>query len=155
MFSNEIDFEKIANFHKKKEHLVWKFEKSEIKEWHNLNNQIKNQGNDKNFYNGFPYDYSSKINLIFKNTIDQDIQFTNFKENIFDTLTLNLKKLSQIESENSDEISEILADIYILKHKLQDYIFGPDDDVKLFHETTKIKIILHIEIETLALLMFL
>ena len=87
---------------------MWKFEKSEIKEWHNLNNQIKNQENDKNFYNGFQHDYSSKINLIFKNTIDQDIQFTNFKENIFDTLTLNLKKLSQIESENSDEIYEIL-----------------------------------------------
>ncbi len=140
LFSNEIDFEKIANFHKKKKHLVWKFEKSEIKEWHNLNNQIKKQGNDKNFDNGFQDDYPSKINLIFKNTIDQDIQFTNFKENIFDTLTLNLKKLSQIESENSDEISEILADIYILKHKIQDYIFGPDDDVKLFYETTKTKI---------------
>ena len=62
LFSNEMDFEKIANFHKKKEHLVWKFEKSEIKEWHNLNNQIKNQGNDKNFYNGFQYDFSSKKN---------------------------------------------------------------------------------------------
>lgn len=141
IFSNELDFEKIKNLVSKKKHKVWKFEKSEIKKWHSLDQNKNNTFEKKNFFEAFQNDYSTKIDLIFKNTIDQDIQFTDFKENIFDTLTLNLKKLSQIESENSDEIYEILLDIYILKHKIQDYIFGPDEDVKLFYEKTKTKLV--------------
>ena len=113
IFSNELDFEKIKNLVSKKKHKVWKFEKSEIKKWHSLDQNKNNTFEKKNFFEAFQNDYSTKIDLIFKNTIDQDIQFTDFKENIFDTLTLNLKKLSQIESENSDEIYEILLDIYI------------------------------------------
>ena len=34
-----------------------------------------------------------------------------------------------------------MLDIYILKHKIQDYIFGPDEDVKLFYEKTKTKLV--------------
>ena len=138
IFSNELDFEKIASLVSKKEHQVWKFEKSEIKEWYDLN-KINNE--KEYIYDAFQKDYSTRINSIFKNTIDQNIKFTDFKENIFDILTLNLKKLSQIKTENTEEISEILGDIYILKHKVQDYIFGPDEDVKLFYEKTKTKIV--------------
>lgn len=138
IFSNELDFEKIASLVSKKEHQVWKFEKSEIKKWYDLS---KTNNEKENFYDAFQKDYSTRIDSIFKNTIDQDIKFTDFKENIFDILTLNLKKLSQIKTENTEEISEILGDIYILKHKVQDYIFGPDEDVKLFYEKTKTKIV--------------
>ncbi len=66
--------------------------------------------------------------------------FTDFQDSIFDYLTLNLKKLSKLESENKNEIRDILSEIYILKHKIQDCIFGPLDDVLLYYDNVKSKL---------------
>ena len=141
IFSNELEFDKVTSLVGKKAHPVWKFEKSEIKEWYNLKKQTNNEKDKENFYEAFRKDYSTRIDSIFKNTIDQDLKFIDFKETIFDTLTSTLKKLSQIKTENTDEISDILGDVYILKHKIQDYIFGPDENIKLLYEKTKTKIV--------------
>ena len=84
-------------------------------------------------YEAFKFDNATKIKVIFANTVEQNIQYTDFRDDIFDDLTLNIKKLSKINTENSEEIKEHLSNIYILKHKLQDFIFGPNEEMTKFY----------------------
>jgi len=140
LFSNEKDFELIQNLYDKKRHQVWKFEKSEISEWHDLDIEKITEVPKVTMYEAFKYDNATKIKVIFKNTVDQNIQYSDFQDDIFDNLTTNIKKLSQIKTNNSEEIKEHLSNIYILKHKLQDFIFGPNEEVLEFYNKTMKKL---------------
>ena len=136
LFSNEKDFELIQNLYDKKKHQVWKFEKNEISDWHDLDIEKIIDVPKNIIYESFKFDNATKIKVIFANTVDQNIQFTNFQDDVFDDLNSNIKKLSQIQTDNSEEIKEHLSNIYILKHKLQDFIFGPNEEVLEFYNKT-------------------
>jgi hypothetical protein len=129
LFSNDKDYEEIKNFNYKKKHKIWKFEKKEIEDWLSLDTTSK-QGIEKNIHNEhFEYDDATKIKLILENSIDQKINFIEFHEDIFDKITTTLKKIGSIKSENTEEINECIKDIYYLKHKLQDCLFGINDEI--------------------------
>ena len=113
-----------------------RFEKSEISEWHDLDIEKITEVPRDIMYEAFEFDNATKIKVIFKNTVDQNIQYSDFQDDIFDNLTTNIKKLSQIKTNNSEEIKEHLSNIYILKHKLQDFIFGPNEEVLEFYNKT-------------------
>ena len=136
LFSNEKDFELIQDLYNKKKHQVWKFEKKEINEWYTLDVEKISEVPKDDIYEAFKFDNATKIKVIFANTVEQNIQYTDFRDDIFDDLTLNIKKLSKINTENSEEIKEHLSNIYILKHKLQDFIFGPNEEMTKFYNKT-------------------
>jgi|ETNmetMinimDraft_33_1059910.scaffolds.fasta_scaffold04463_1 hypothetical protein len=139
-FSNEKDFDQIKNLYDKKKHQIWKFEKSEINEWHSLDiEKIDNVPKDI-MYQAFKSDYATRTKIIFQNYSDQNISFRTFHEDAFDKLTKNLKKISSIKSENTVEINENLINIYFLKHKLQDYIFGIGEDELNYYNNVKEKL---------------
>ena len=119
-----------------KKHQVWKFEKNEISDWHDLDIEKITDVPKNIIYESFKFDNATKIKVIFANTVDQNIQFTNFKDDVFDDLNSNIKALAQIQTDNSEEIKEHLSNIYILKHKLQDFIFGPNEEVLEFYNKT-------------------
>jgi hypothetical protein len=131
IFSEESDFDMINELNKKINHHVWKFEKSEIREWFDLDNKdIDISKLNKNLiYSNFEHDTATRIKVILKNTIDQKIDFTDFPEDDFDSLTKILKRLYKFKSESSEEIHDIISDTYIIKHKLQDCLFGPKDEI--------------------------
>ncbi|MCI5053568.1 MAG: DrmE family protein [Pelagibacteraceae bacterium] len=130
------DFENLEDFKLKIDHPIWKFEKSELDDWIELDeNTIQNNRN----YNSF--DSNSKIKKYFVNYINKKKTILDIPENIFDKINRKLKILDELvkkSEENSDELIDINYKFRKLKGRVQDYIFGFNDELKnIFEESLK------------------
>lgn len=130
-FSSYSDFEYLNEYQEKidntGQNFVWKFEKSEIKDWLEIDNDSFKNLNDFN-----SLDSNSKIKKYFSNYIDKEIKFFDFPENIFDKINRKLEELKKIikVSQNQEDLKQLgIRQIY-LKMRMQDYIFGFDDEIR-------------------------
>lgn len=130
-FSSYRDFEFLNEYQEKinnvGQNLIWKFEKSELKDWLQIDT---NSCKDLNNYNSL--DSNSKIKKYFLNYIKKEVKFFDFPENIFDKINRKLEELKKITkvSQNIEDLNQISIKHIYLKMRMQDYIFGFDDEIK-------------------------
>ena len=130
-FSSYSDFEYLNEYQEKiddtGQNLVWKFEKSEIKDWLEIDAHSFKNLNDLN-----SLDSNSKIKKYFSNYIKKEVKFFDFPENIFDKINRKLEELKKIikMSQNQEDLKQVAIRQIYLKMRMQDYIFGFDNEIK-------------------------
>ena len=130
IFSNDQQYAKIRDLYKVKDHHIWKFEKSEISDW--LDNQIYKTNDTSN-----NLEYNNENNSIsrLKNYSEKKIDFIGLPENHFDLITKQLQKIKDIKTDYYEDINELSTEVYYLKYRLQDYLFGFTDEIKEKYRT--------------------
>ena len=121
LFSDYGDFNHLEEFNNKLPHKIWKFEKSELKQW--LDVEVHENEN----LEISKLDSSVKIKNYLNNYTNKKKIFFDVGDNVFDKIQRNLDLLNKSKSENKEEIEIIWQKIYSLKMRLQDYIFGFTD----------------------------
>ena len=133
-FNDYDDFENLNDFNLKVNHPIWKFEKSELIDWLELDKvSVQNSRN----YNSS--DCNSKIKKYFLNYINKKETILDIHENIFDKINRKLKILDELvikTEEASDELFDISYKFRKLKGKVQDYIFGFNEELKITFENS-------------------
>lgn len=135
-FNDYDDFENLDDLKTKIDHPIWKFEKSELLEWLDLDKE--SMQNDRN-YNSL--DCNSKIKKYFLNYTNKKETILDIPENIFDKINRKLKILDELiikSQETPDELYDINYKFRKLKGRIQDYIFGFNEQLKnSFEENLK------------------
>lgn len=122
IFAEESEFDEIKELNKNNEFNVWKFENDEIEKIINHEKPVLNN--------------SSAEKIIIKNVthLTKKEIYLEVKENIFNNISLHLKKiiqiLSTVDEQNKNLIRDIMNNLHIKLYQLRDYIFGFTEEIE-------------------------